>query len=73
MSASVHARIHTPPGQTPPCQQTDTAADGTHPTGMHSCLIYFISFEKDFLVLFACFTRIVQFAGEVKLMETLQE
>ena len=26
-----------PPGQTPP-QQTATATDGTHPTGMHSCL-----------------------------------
>ena len=24
--------------QTPPSQQTATAADGTHPTGMHSCL-----------------------------------
>ena len=39
VSASVHARIHTPWADTPPCQQTDTAADGTHPTGMHSCLI----------------------------------
>ena len=28
----------TPPGQTPPPQQTATAADGTHPTGMHSCV-----------------------------------
>ena len=36
---------HPPQGQTPPwqqtpptrTQQTDTAADGTHPTGMHSC------------------------------------
>ena len=27
----------TPPGQTPPPQQTTTAADCTHPTGMHSC------------------------------------
>ena len=27
-----------PPGQTsPPAQQTTTAADGTHPTGMQSC------------------------------------
>ena len=39
----------TPPphGQTPPHQQTATAADGTHPTGMHSCLLkdctYFMS------------------------------
>ena len=42
MSASVHAEIHPPgrqpPGQTPPPQQTATAVDGTHPTGMHSCL-----------------------------------
>ena len=34
-SVLVHAAIH-PPWQTPP-QQTATAADGTHPTGMHSC------------------------------------
>ena len=28
----------TPPGQKPPPpQQTATAADGAHPTGMHSC------------------------------------
>ena len=25
-------------GQTPPPQQTATAADGTHPTGMHSSI-----------------------------------
>ena len=49
VSASVHTGIHTPlgrhtpmrrhpTGQTPPPpQQTTTAADGTHPTGMHSC------------------------------------
>ena len=30
--------VDTPLGQTPPPQQTATAADGTHPTGMHSCL-----------------------------------
>ena len=31
----------TPPWQTPhpPSQQTATAADGTHPTRMHSCLL----------------------------------
>ena len=34
---------HPPPGRHPPLgrhppQQTATAADGTHPTGMHSCL-----------------------------------
>ena len=33
-----HPRADTPtPGQTSPLQQTATAADGTHPTGMHSC------------------------------------
>ena len=48
-SASVHAGIHTPSGQAPPSRagtppggrsphQTATVADGTHPTGMHSCL-----------------------------------
>ena len=44
-----HALGQTPPGQThtpldrhppgrPPPQQTATAADGMHPTGMHSCV-----------------------------------
>ena len=28
---------HPPQEQTPPPQQTATVADGTHPTGMHSC------------------------------------
>ena len=32
-----HPAEQTPPVQTPP-RQTATAADGTHPTGMHSCL-----------------------------------
>ena len=27
------------PGQTPPPPETATAADGTHPTGMYSCLL----------------------------------
>ena len=31
-----HPPRQTPPGQTP--LETTTAADGTHPTGMHSCL-----------------------------------
>ena len=49
----MHVRIHTPLGRHAPWadppwtdtprvdtpQQTATAADGTHPTGMHSCLI----------------------------------
>ena len=29
-----------PPGQTPPQPKMATAADGTHPTGMHSCSKY---------------------------------
>ena len=29
-------------GQTPP-QQTATAADGTHPTGMHSCCLLYVN------------------------------
>ena len=32
-----------PPGQTPPPQQTATAVDGTHPTGMHSCFIVVVA------------------------------
>ena len=31
-----------PPGSRPPPGETATAADGTHPTGMHSCLLLFI-------------------------------
>ena len=34
-----HPLAHAP-GQTPP-QQMATAADGTHPTGMHSCYLLF--------------------------------
>ena len=30
--------VQTPPRQTPPPPQTATAAHGTHPTGMHSCI-----------------------------------
>ena len=29
-----------PPSRHPPPQQTATVADGTHPTGMHSCYFY---------------------------------
>ena len=46
VSTSVHTGIppqYTPPGADTPPQQTATAADGTHPTGMHSCLTYFNS------------------------------
>ena len=37
-----------PPSQTPPVEMI-TEASGTHPTGMHSCLIYFqmASFDRD--------------------------
>ena len=46
VSTPLHAGIHTPgqthpPGQTPPGEtlpKMATAADGMHPTGMHSCL-----------------------------------
>ena len=58
VSTSVHAGMHTPlgrhplladtalgrhpPGRHPP-QQTASEADGTHPTGMLSCLLTFLS------------------------------
>ena len=37
---SQHALRQTPPGE------TATTADGTHPTGMHSCLILHCTFKK---------------------------
>ena len=33
-----HPLRQTPPGQTPPPKETASAADGTHPTGIHSCI-----------------------------------
>ena len=46
----IPSRRHPPPGQThpwadtlpgqTPIQQTATAADGMHPTGMHSCFMF---------------------------------
>ena len=40
-------------GQIPPSQQTATAADGMHPTGMHSCVnitieinVFLLSYAK---------------------------
>ena len=36
-------RQTSPPGRHPPSQVTATAADGTHPTGMHPCLIVLLS------------------------------
>ena len=49
-----HPRADTPPGQTPqtrqtPPQQMATAADGTHPTGMHSCLHTTFRFWKEYV------------------------
>ena len=36
-----------PPGHTPhPHPETATAADGTHPTGMHSCITVCKSIDK---------------------------
>ena len=48
---SRHSLGQTPPGQTPPRadtppQQTATAADGTHPTGMHSCYKIIVTFGR---------------------------
>ena len=54
VSAPVHARIHTPPGRHPPAQYMlgymATAADGTHPTGIHSCNIFFSLLAKIYLL-----------------------
>ena len=44
----VHAGIHTSPRQIPP--KMATAADGTHPTGMHSCSYYSIGQLSGFLL-----------------------
>ena len=33
------------PSQTPPPPEKATAADGTHPTGMHSCFFLFFCFD----------------------------
>ena len=44
--APVYAGIHSPRLATLP-QQMATAADGTHPTGMHSCFAL-MSFENNF-------------------------
>ena len=50
-----HPPLCRPPRQTsllgrPPPQQTATVADGTHPTGMHSCCLFFsaASFGENF-------------------------
>ena len=37
-----HPGADTPLGRHPPPQEAATAADGTHPTGMHSCIFRFI-------------------------------
>ena len=41
----VHAGIHTPLGRHP-LPPTATAADGTHPTGMHSCWVLVLLLPK---------------------------
>ena len=40
-------QIPHPWADTPPPRKTDTAADGTHPTGMHSCLYKFLEGNSD--------------------------
>ena len=47
---------HPPPEQTPPPPgaETATAADGTHPTGMHSCCILVSHIEKNMEKNFTC-------------------
>ena len=48
-SASVHAGIPPPPDQTPPPGKQTPAyglrAVGTHPTGMHSCQLFFNTYR----------------------------
>ena len=39
--------VNTPPGQTSPRPVTATTADGTHPTGMHSCFTYLIEWFNE--------------------------
>ena len=81
MSAPVHAGIHpradTPPGQTPPSrhppgrhpQQTATAADGTHPTGIHSC--YFSIVATYFLTIMSYFVKRVHLFVTLSLVSTM--
>ena len=41
---------HLPQSRQPP-QETATAADGTHPTGMHSCLLFiYLGFQNYYLI-----------------------
>ena len=49
---------HAPPGRHPPPKQTATAADGTHPTGMLSCLLKPLSNIVRFLSRNCLFRRI---------------
>ena len=42
----MHGGIHTPPGSRHPPRETATAADGTHPTGMHSCYFRGLFIDK---------------------------
>ena len=53
----VHAGIYAPPAA--------TAVDGTHPTGMHSCVTYFQTLNK---VLLPCFSIYMGFDIEKRLV-----
>ena len=55
----------TPPGRPPP-RQTATAADGMHPTGMHSCLefqrlcwYYNVNADKEFVMKSPCCNNLI--------------
>ena len=63
---SRHPQEQTPPlEQTHPPRQTATAADGTHPTGVHSCdLICFHSWSNEAHVLF--YFRHTQTGADIK-------
>ena len=71
VSASVHAGIHPlgrhppPHGQTAPPfpQQTVTAADGRHPSGMNSCSVFFHMKQLTYLMLAE--STLVQKAADV--------
>ena len=58
---------YTPPGQThPPCPvhagiDSATAADGTHPTGMHSCLVEISKYRYQWKYVVFCFVLFFMF------------
>ena len=53
-SWSRHPPEQAPQHPPPPVAETATAADGTHPTGMHSCGIYIFNSLSSALVFFIC-------------------